>query len=75
MVVEFFNYIASTNTAMGSSSSFYIAFALNGAMILLELIEVRLTRRHGGKQTPCDRFLFGQVRLGAALNTRAHTSK
>ena len=57
---------------MGSPSSFYIAMALNVAMILLEWIEGRLTRCHGGKQTPWDRFLFGQVPHGQ-LRTQ-HTS-
>ena len=72
VVVELFNYVASTNVAMGSPSSFYIAMALNVAMILLEWIEGRLTRCHGGKQTPWDRFLFGQVPHGQ-LRTQ-HTS-
>ena len=62
MVVEFFNYLASVNTDIGSPISFYIAFAFNVLMIALELIEVRLTRRHGGKQTKWDCFWFGQVR-------------
>ena len=61
-VVEFFNYLATVNTALGSAVSFYIAIGLNASMILLEGIEIRLTRRHGGKQTPWDRFFFGQVR-------------
>ena len=66
VVVEFFNYLATTNTALGSPVSFYIAVVLNVLMITLELIEVRRTRRHGGKQTPWDRFWFGQVRQGSS---------
>ena len=74
-VVEFFNYLATVNTALGSAVSFYITSGLNASMILLEGIEVCLTRRHGGKQTPWDRFFFGQVRLGADPNpeTQTHT--
>lgn len=67
-MVEFFNYLATVNTALGSAVSFYIGCGLNASMILLEGIEIRRTRLHGGKQTPWDRFFFGQVRLGAAPN-------
>ena len=44
--------------------SFFVAVGLNLGMITLEFIEMQLTRRHGGKQTPWDRFWFGQVRQG-----------
>ena len=75
VVVEFFNYLATTNTALGSPDSFYIAIGLNVAMILLEWIEVCLTRRHGGKQTPWDRFFFGQVRQGSSKTPKKQTCK
>ena len=75
VVVEFFNYLATTNTALGSPDSFYIAICLNVAMILLEWIEVCLTRRHGGKQTPWDRFFFGQVRQGSSKPQRRKHAK
>ena len=64
--VEFLNYAASVNTAMGSPNAFYIAVGVNFGMIILELAEFRRTRRHGGKQTPWDRFWFGQVRQGSS---------
>ena len=60
IVVEMLNYLATVNTEQGSAVSYYIAFALNVLMIVLERIEVRRTRQHGGKQTPWDRFWFGQ---------------
>ena len=60
--VEFLNYAASVNVAMGSPNSFYIAFGVNVGMIVLELFEHCRTRSNGGKQTPWDRFWFGQVR-------------
>ena len=58
--VEFLNYAASITVAMGSPNSFYIAFGVNVGMIVLELFEHCRTRRNGGKQTPWDRFWFGQ---------------
>lgn len=59
--VEFLNYAASVNVAMGSPNAFYVACGVNLSMIALELFEYCRTRRHGGKQTPWDRFWFGQV--------------
>ena len=61
VVAEFFNYLASANATLGSPNAFFITFAVNVGMIVLELIEHRRTRRHGGKQTAWDRFWFGQV--------------
>jgi len=72
-VVEFFNGMAAANAALGSPISFYVAVGMNVTMIVLELCEVRLTRKHGGKQTPWDKFMFGQVRQGARSEPR-HTS-
>jgi hypothetical protein len=63
-VVEVFNGLASANTGLGSPVSFYISCFINVVMIVLELTEVCLTRKHGGKQTPWDCFMFGQVRQG-----------
>ena len=62
VVAEFFNYLASANAALGSPNAYFITFAVNLGMIVLELIEYCRTRRHGGKQTLWDRFWFGQVR-------------
>ena len=64
VVVECFNGLASANATLGSPTSFYITCIINLAMILLETSEVCLTRKHGGKQTPWDCFLFGQVSQG-----------
>ena len=66
MIAELFNYIASVNAAEGGPGPFYVAVGLNVLMITLEFIEVRRTRRHGGKQTPWDRFWFGQVQQGSS---------
>ena len=60
LVVDFFNAMASANTALGSPITFYIACAINLGMVALESVELCLTRKHGGKQSPWDRFLFGQ---------------
>ena len=76
VIADLFNYIASVNAELGGPGPFYVAVGLNVLMITLEFIEVRRTRRHGGKQTPWDRFWFGQVcDDGPASNplTRAHT--
>lgn len=64
--VEFVNYAASVNATMGSPNSFYIAFGVNLGMVILELVEHCRTRRNGGKQTPWDRFWFGQVGQGSS---------
>ena len=72
-VVEFFNYLASVNSALGSPVSFYIALGFNLMMVLFELIEVRRTRRHGGKQTMWDCFWFGQVSSPVRLPTHRET--
>ena len=66
VVAEFFNYLASANATLGSPNAFFITFAVNVGMIVLELIEHCRTRRHGGKQTAWDRFWFGQVSRGTS---------
>ena len=64
VVAEFLNYLAAANAGLGDPNVFFITCVVNLGMISLELIEYRRTRRHGGKQTPFDRFFFGQVRQG-----------
>ena len=66
VVAEFLNYLAAANAGLGDPNVFFIACGVNLGMISLELIEYCRTRRHGGKQTPFDRFFFGQVRLSRA---------
>ena len=70
VVVEILNYLASAVTAaqVGSPVSFFSAFGLNVLMIVLEFIELRRTRKHGGKQTPWDRFWFGQWQASTRKN-------
>ena len=61
VVVQILNALATAQAAsVGSPVPFYFAFGLNVLMIVLETIEIRRTRKHGGVQTPWDRFLFGQ---------------
>ena len=66
VVAEFFNYLASANATLGSPNAYLITVAVNVGMIVLELIEHRRTRRHGGKQMAWDRFWFGQVSWGTS---------
>ena len=61
VVVQILNALATAQAASdGSSVPFYFACALNVLMIVLETIEIRRMRKHGGVQTPWDRFWFGQ---------------
>ena len=61
-VVNLFNGLAGAVADLGSYAPVYIAMGINLLMIAFESFEVYLTRKHGGKQTACDRFFFGQVR-------------
>jgi hypothetical protein len=61
VVVQILNALATAQAASdGSPVPFYFACALNVLMIVLETIEIRRMRKHGGVQTPWDRFWFGQ---------------
>lgn len=61
VVVQILNALATAQAASGASPvPFYFAFGLNCLMIVLEMVEIRRTRKHGGVQTPWDRFWFGQ---------------
>ena len=61
VLVQILNALATAQAASdGSPVPFYFACALNVLMIVLETSEIRRTRKHGGVQTPWDRFWFGQ---------------